>query len=187
MKLIRSKDGFSIEIEPELYSIADFAKLIESRKKNESLLIKELSYIYFFTDMTSDFQFQTNEHDRHKDLKKYLDLPADWDRDRLIDEAIETYKYLSQNPSSRLLQSVYIGVDKIKSQLESINLNERDKMGKPVWNIKQFQDTVKALPMVMESISQAEKQYIKSQVESTKIRGNKAKSMYDGVDLGKNI
>jgi len=181
MRLIKSVDGFSIEIEPELYTIKQFAELVESRKKNTSLLIKELSYIFFYTDMSSDFQFQTNEIERHKDVKKYVDLPTIWKKDKLVEEAIEAYKYLSQTASSRLLQSVYIAVDKIKNQLETIDLNERDKAGKPIWNIKQIQDTIKAMPDLMMNIEKAEKQFIKSQEDSTKIRGNKQKSVYEDL------
>lgn len=184
MKLISSSDGYSIEIEPELYTIREFAELLESRKKDKSLLIKELSYIYFFTDMGSDFQFQSNEIERHKDVKKYLALPDTWKKDKLIQEAIEAYKYLSQTASSRLLQSVYIAVDKIKSQLETIDLNERDKAGKPIWNIKQIQDTIKAMPDLMMNIEKAEKQFIRSQEEvNNKKKTNKG--LYDGVDLSK--
>lgn len=185
MKLIRSNDGYTIEVEPELYKIKEFAELIESRKKNLDLLHKELCYIYFYTDMSSDFQFQSDKNERHKDLKKYLDLPSVWKRDKLVDEAIKAYEYLSQTASSRLLQSVYIAVDKIKNQLETIDLNERDKVNKPIWNIKQIQDTIKAMPDLMANIEKAEKQYIKSQEENTKVRGNKSKSTYDDIDMSK--
>jgi hypothetical protein len=184
MRLITSTDGYSIEIEPELYTIAEFANLIESRKKNKELILKELSYIYFYTDMASDFQFQSNELERHKDVKKYVGLPDTWKKDKLVEEAIEAYKYLSQTASSRLLQSVYIAVDKIKSQLETIDLNERDKVGKPIWNIKQIQDTIKAMPDLMMNIEKAEKQFIRSQEEvNNKKKSNKG--LYDGVDLSK--
>lgn len=184
MKLIKSSDGFSIEIEPELYTLREFAELVESRKKNTTLLYKELAYIYFYTDMGSDFQFQSNELERHKDVKKYLDLPSTWKKDKLVEDAIEAYKYLSQTASSRLLQSVYIAVDKIKSQLETIDLNERDKAGKPIWNIKQIQDTIRAMPDLMMNIEKAEKQFIRSQEEvNNKKKANKG--LYDGVDLSK--
>lgn len=187
MKLLRSPDGFSIEVDPEIYTIRQFADLVENRKKNTSLLLKELGYIYFFADLKSDFQFQTNEIERNRELINFLGLPDNWKKDKLLEEAIEAYKYLSQTPASGLLQSCYIMADKIKEQLTGIDLNERDKGGKPVWNIKQIQDTIKALPYVMESIEKAEKQYIKSQEENNTIRNNKQKSMYDGVDLNKHI
>ena len=183
MKLFSCTNGFDVEVSDELYTIREFSNLVEARKKNKKLIEKELAYIYFFADMSSDFQFQTNELERHKDLIKYLDLPSGWKKDKVLEEAIEAYKYLSQSASSRLLQSVYIGVDKIKSQLESIDLNERDKGGKPVWNIKQINDTIKGLPSLMESIEKAEKQFIKSQETSTNIRNNKSKSTYDDVDM----
>ena len=188
MKLIRVKeDNFTLEIEPELYTIKEFAELVENRKKNTSLLIKELSYIYFFADLNSDFQFQANELERHKDLIKYINLPPGWKKDKFIEDALETYKYLSQTASSRLLSSVYVSVDKIKQQLETIDLNERDKSGKPVWNIKQFQEIAQRLPLTMEAIQKAEKQFVKSQEENTKLRGTKTKSVYDDIDMNKSI
>lgn len=185
MRLLKSKDGYSIEVEPEIYAIGDFAKLAEARRKNLDLLYKELAYIYFFCDMSSDFQFQTNEAARDAELKKYLDMPTGWKRDDLVSSAMETYIYLSQTASSRLLQGVYIAVDKIKAQLESIDLNERDKGGKPIWNIKQIHDTIKGMPDLMMNIEKAEKQFIKSQKENGKLPGNKQRSLYDGQDLGK--
>lgn len=185
MKLFQSEDGMTVSIAPEAYTIKQFAELIESRKGDVTLIHKELAYVYFFADMSSDFQFQTNTKDRHYDLIKYLGLPSDWVKDKYVEEAIEAYEYLSQTASSRLLQSAYVVADKIKAQLESINLNERDKGGKPVWNIKQIQDVLKSLPSSMESIDQAEKKFIRSQVETGKLKGNRQKSMYDGIKLGK--
>jgi len=129
--------------------------------------------------------FQTDEVLRNSELVKYLDLPRTWKKDTKMKEAIEAYKYLSQTPSSLLLQAAYIGVDKVKTQLRDIDLNERDKGGKPIWNLKQFNDTLKAVASTVEQLDKAEKQFIKSQIENDKIRGNKNKSLYDGQDFSK--
>lgn len=188
MKLIKCKeDNFTLEIEPELYTIREFAELVESRKKKEGLLIKELGYIYFFADLNSDFQFQASEIERNKDLIKYLDLPSGWKRDKLLNEAIEAYRYLSQTTSSKLLQAAYLAADKIKIQLETIDLNERDRNGKPIWNLKQFNDTVKGIAETVEKLDKAEKQFIKAQEENTKLRGTKNKSVYDDLDMSTSI
>jgi len=178
MKLLTSNDGFNVEINPELYAIKEFANLLESRK-DKALLVKEISYIYFFYDMATDFQFETNELARNKDVIQYIGLPDDWQPDELVNEAIKAFKYLSQTVSSKLLKTAYMAINKIQEQLESINLNERDKSGKPIWNIKQIQDTINAMPMVMERIEKAEKQFIKSQEDNTKLRGTKLKSIYE--------
>lgn len=178
MKLLNSPDGFIVEVNPELYMIKEFANLLENRK-DKKLLLKEIAYIYFFYDLSSDFQFELNEFSRHKDLIKYLDLPTDWTKDKLLNEAIDAFNYLSQSPASRLLQTAYIGADKLKSQLETMNLNERDKGGKPIWNIKQFNDTLKQIADTVESLDKAEKKFIKSQEDNSKLRGTKTKSMYE--------
>ena len=139
------------------------------------------------TDMASEFQFQVNIYERQREVKKYMNLPLDWEPDEIVLEAIEAYKYLSQTPASRLLESAYIASEKLKSHIESIDLNERDRNSKPVWNIKQYNDILAMLPKTLESLDNAEKQYIKMQETKTKIRKNKEKTLYDGMVLGKNI
>lgn len=177
--IIVKEDGFTLDVNPLLYTIAEFANLIEFRSKDRKLLLKELAYIYFHTDLKSDFQFQVDANERKRDLIKYLDLDASWTVGPEVKKAIEAYKYLSQTVSSKLLATVYSIVDKIEAQLNSIDLDERDKSNKPIWNIKQIQEVAQRLPYVMESIDKAEKIYIRSQEDNTKIRGTKTKSLYE--------
>lgn len=182
MKLFELDDTYTVNFEPEIFLIKDFKNLRDSRKKKIDLLYKELSFIYFYCDMSSDFQFQTSKVDREIEIKKFVDLPETWKPDKLINACIETYNYLSQTVSSRLLESIYTTVDKIKTQLEDLNLNERDKSNRPIWNVKQIVDSIKVMPDLLESIRKAEKEFIKGQQESDKLRGEKIKTLYeDGI------
>lgn len=176
---IVKEDGFTIDINPILYTIGEFANLIEFRTNDKKLLKKELAYIYFHSDLKSDFQFQVDANQRKRDLIKFLNLDPSWSVVPELQAAIDAYKYLSQTVSSKLLATVYSIVDKIEAQLNSIDLDERDKSNKPIWNIKQIQEVAQRLPYVMESIDKAEKIYIKAQEDNTKIRGAKTKSLYE--------
>lgn len=183
MKLFELDDTYTVNFNPEIFLIEDFRKLRDSRKKNIELIYKELGFIFFFCDLKSDFQFQTNKVLREEDVKKQVGLDEKWKPDDLVLACMKTYKYLSQTVSSRLLESIYITVDKIKFQLEGIDLNERHPTTNvPIWNIKQISDTAKSFPSLMESIRQAEKEYIKGQEENEKLRGDKIKTLYeDGI------
>lgn len=178
MKLVELDSEYNPIINPELFLLDCFAKLRDDRK-NPKLLLKEIGYIYFFYDMKSDFQFQTNKKERHKDVKKYVNLDVNWDVDDILEECISTYLYLSQTVAGKLLESAYLTVDKIKDQLNLIDLNERDDRGKPIWNIKQMADTSKIIPDILESMQKSEKAFIKGQEENEKLRGSKLKTLYE--------
>ena len=178
MKLIELDSEYHVIINPELFLIDCFVELRDDRK-DPKLLLQEIGFIYFFYDLKSDFQFQTNKKERLKDVKKYVKMPPGWEVDDKLQECINTYNYLSQTVSGRLLSNAYLSVDKINDQLNLMDLNERDKMGKPIWNIKQFADTTKLIPQLMETLEQSELAYIKGQEKNDKLRGNKIKTLYE--------
>ena len=178
MKLFELDDTYNVIFQPELFLLKDFRDLRDNRK-DIGLLYKEIGFIYYFCDLSSDFQFELNPVKREKDVIKYVGLPADWQRDELIDTCILVYEYLSQSVSSRLLESAYMSVDKFTEQVKSIDLNERDKGGKPIWNQKMIMDTVKGIPDLLETIRKSEAEFLKNEQKETKIRGDKMKTLYE--------
>jgi hypothetical protein len=185
MKLIDLDDNYNVVLDPEVFLLKDFQALRDDRKDPERVLA-EIGYLYFFFNPRSEFQFQTDKQERHKDVLKRVGLPEDWTIDAIMQACIDTYLYLSQTISGKLLESAYLTVDKIKDQLNKIDLNERDKSDKPIWNIKQIVDTSKVIPQLMETIRESEKAYIKGQAENDQLRGNKIKTLYeDGFSMAK--
>lgn len=185
MKLIELDEEWNIILNPELFLIDCFEQLRLDRKKDKKLLLKEIGFIYFFYNLKSVFQFETNKAARKKNVKSYVKLDDQWEVDDLLQECIDTYLFLSQTVASKLLNNAYMSVDKINAQLDEIDLNERDKMGKPIWNLKQFADTTKIIPQLFETMEQAEKAYLKGQAENDTLRGDKLKTLYeDSLDFG---
>lgn len=178
MKLVELDSEYQVIVNPELFLIDCFAALRDDRK-NPKLLLKELGYIYFFYNMKSEFQFQTNKAERAKDVKRRCKLDEKWKVDKLLLECIDVYLYLSQTVGGSILESAYLMADKIKDQMNLIDLNERDKSNKPIWNVKQMVDTSKSLPDLMESLNKAEMTYMKGQNENNKLRGDKLKTLYE--------
>ena len=178
MKLIELDSEYNPIINPELFLLDAFVKLRDSRK-DPKLLLQEIGFIYFFYNLKSDFQFQTNKRERLKDVKHYVKLPPGWEVDEILQECIDAYTYMSQTVAGKLLENAYLSVDKINDQLNLIDLNERDNNNKPIWNIKQFADTTKVIPELMDTLEKAEKAYIKGHEQNDKLRGSKLKTLYE--------
>lgn len=178
MKIFDLDDAYNVIFSPELFLLKDFRDLRDDRNDVE-LLYKEIGFIYYFADLGSDFQFELDLKAREKDIKRFVGLPDDWEKDELIETCIKVYNYLSQSVSSRLLESAYLGVDKFVEQIRAIDLNERDKANKPIWNQKQIMDMMKNIPDLLETVKQAETEFLKNQEKETKIRGDKLKTLYE--------
>ena len=74
MKLFKY-EGFKIEVSPEALQLKPF-KLIynKDKSKNKEQAFLELSFVYFFADPRSDYQYITDEEDRIEAIKKGLGL-----------------------------------------------------------------------------------------------------------------
>src|SRR5690606_19311915 len=104
---------------------------------------------------------------------------SDWDIDNYLQKVIDMYMESQEKEDSyALLKTLYNMVEKIKVQLDNIDLNERDKNDKPIWNIKIINDTVKGMPELMESLKKAENEFIKAQKKGI---NSKTGSLYDGL------
>jgi hypothetical protein len=178
MKLVELDDKYNIILNPELFLLKPFIALRDDRNDTE-LLLKEIGYLYFFYDLKSEFQFNTDVDGRHKDVLKQVDLPKTWKPDKLMLECIKVYEFLQQTVAGNLLESAYIAVNSLNAQLRSIDLNERDANNRPIWNMKQFGDTVKQVAEMIENIEKAEKAYIRGQENNEKLRGQKMKTLYE--------
>lgn len=182
INLLENVDGFTIRINPEFLSIKAVSDLVNSRG-DKNLLYKEISFIYFYCNLLSDFNSQKDLKLRKEEIKKYLGLKDTWDIDKYLERVIELYtKSQEEEDSYALLKTLYNMVEKIKVQLDNIDLNERDKNDKPIWNIKIINDTVKGMPELMESLKKAEAQFIKAQKTGLQ---SKSGSLYDGLILDK--
>ena len=178
MKLFELDDTYNLIFKPEVFLLKDFKDLRDDRNDVE-VLYKELGYIYYFCDLKSDFQFEMNPLKREEDIKRYVGLHPDWKPDELLNTCMDVYFYLSKTVSAMLLESAYMMVDKFTKQNKKIDLNERDKNNKPIWNQKQIMDMAKGIPELLETVSQAEATYLKNEEKETKLRGDKLKTLYE--------
>ena len=181
MRLFELNDNNEVIIEPQAFLIAPF-KTIHDRDKSpkKNISKKEIAFVWFFSDFKSDFNILEDEAIKIKEIKDALELPATWQPDNLIREAIDYYNRYSKTEATILLEKARNAVRKISTYLEDVDLTKIDKSGKLLHNPKIIADLIKVVPTLAESLIQAE-QKVKEELDRLggDMKGNKEKSTYD--------
>lgn len=178
MKLFKY-EGFKIEVSPEALQLKPF-KLIynKDKSKNKEQAFLELSFVYFFADPRSDYQYITDEEDRIEAIKKGLGLDKKWKLSKETLEAIDFYKSF-KSTASLLLEDTRVAVDKLRALLRQIDLTALDNNGKPVYTLNTITATIKQVPILVKELDEAEKAVTTEFLENTKIKGDKEKTLFE--------
>lgn len=178
MKLFKY-EGYQITIEPEALLLKPFKVIWDrDRSKNKNKALTELGYIYFFADPRSDYQYIIDESDRINAIKEGEGLPNDWKPDVKIKEAIEFYKQF-KSTSALLLDTTRSLVDKLMKQMETLDLDERDEKGKPVFPLNLVTSTIDKVPALIMKLNDAEKIIASETRDDSKMRGQGEKSIFE--------
>lgn len=168
-----------MSISEEAYLLKPFKLLWNrDRSKNKEKVLLEMGYIYFMADPRSDFQGISDEEQRSKAIILGEGLPEDWKPDRLVMEAMEYYK--SFKPvSALLLEDTRFAINKLRTLLREIDLNQLDDKGKPIYTLNTITSTIKQIPSLVKDLDEAERAIAKEIMQSNKVRGAQEKSMYE--------
>lgn len=180
MKLVKY-EGYNLTFEPELLNIKVFKKLHQRDKtKDKSKFLQELGYIYFFVDPRSDFQIYTDEDDRHKEILESMGLPNDWKVDKEIKDAMNYYSGFKPI-SALLLDDTRVAVNKLRTMLRNIDLEQVDDKGKPIYTLNTIVATIKQVPSLVRDLDEAERTIAKEIIQNDKVRGSAEKAMYEDM------
>lgn len=182
MQLFQLKN-YNVIFEPITMTIKEF-KAISDKNKNDALTLKEMSFIWFFTDVRSDFQNVIDEDKRVEEIKHSIALPIDWNPSKEVLNAIDYYKEYSKTPSSGLYQASMISAQYIEKQLRDPSrlLAEVDAKGSKVYKLTDITNLLKAVPLIMKNLHEARIQVIKEIEANSQLKGSKAKAMFeDGI------
>ena len=103
MKLFKY-DNFELTVSEEALLIEAFRKLWNrDRSSNKSRALSELGYIYFMYDPRSDYMFIMDDRERSKVILEQQGLKSNYKIDKVMEEAIRVYQYLTQTAASILL------------------------------------------------------------------------------------
>jgi ADP-heptose:LPS heptosyltransferase len=156
MKLL-TYEGYKVKVSPEALALKPFKVLwSRDRTKNKDKALTEFAYIYFYADPRSEYQYIVDDEDRDKAVKEGLGLSAKWKPDKELKKAIELYLSFTTT-SALLLQDTRYAVDKLRTLLRDINLDEKDKNGKPIYTLNVITATIKQVPSLVRDLDNAEK------------------------------
>lgn len=87
--------------------------------------------------------FLVDETIRKNKIKEQEGLPAKWEPDSTVKEAMDLYRYLTQTTASLLLQDTRIAIENLREMLRTIDLNEKDDKNKPIYTLNIVTSTIK--------------------------------------------
>ena len=180
MQLFQLKN-YNVIFEPIAMTISEFAAIRDNNPKDPNLIIKEMSYLWFFADIRSDFQNVIDETERTKEIKESISLPSKWKPSKEIVAAITYYREHSKTASSGLYESSMIAAQFIESKLRdpAALLSEMDAKGNNIYKITDITTLMKSVPQIMKNLAEARIQVIKEIESNSKLKGGKEKSMFE--------
>lgn len=183
MKLIEYIN-FEIKISDEALLVKPIRVLFnKDRSQSKEQFIKQMSYLYFYTDPRSSYNYITNDEERSKAIITQEGLPKDFKPSKELEEAINIYKQLVTTTSLLLLQDTRIAIDKVRDFLRNVDLTLLDDKGKPVYTINSITSAIKQIPQLAKDLAEAEKLVTKEIEEQGRARGSQGSKtlMDDGI------
>ena len=182
MKLFQFKD-WQLSVDPEVYGLLPF-KAILKRDKNRTkdVALKEVIFIFYYSDIKSDYLIISDLNEREKEIKKDIGLPEDWKVDSVIKEAIAFYESRSLTVIGKLYKNALKSVDDMSEYLGTTDvlLRERTTSGGTVTTLPMITSAQEKLPKIMQNLKAAEKEVLKEQQElEGRTKGSKTMSMFE--------
>lgn len=176
MKLFELTSDYNVVLSEEAYLLLPFKDIIDSDKsKTKETSIKELGFIWFYTDIKSDYNYILNDKEKENEIKKDLKLPSTWKRTKLIDTAIEFYRERSKTVSSSILaNSLFIAntvSDKMKTLVENDTLS--------IAEIDKVASGLSKMPTIVASLQKLENTVLKEMSEKSDKVGSQDKGMFE--------
>ena len=157
-----------LTVDDNLWGLEKFKKILKRDKsRNKDLALKEMLFIYYYTDIKSDYliidiKLRTNE------IIKDIQLPDNWKIDSIMEDAINFYEERSLTVIGKLYKNALLAANDISEYLTKTKelLEERDDRGKPVTTLTTIVGGISKIKVVMQDLKAAEKELIKEKVET---------------------
>ena len=134
------------------------------KTKNKSIALKEIGFVWFYCDVKSPFLILPVK-ERTLEIKKDLELPKEWKKDKIVDAAIEYY-----NSYKTQIERLFEGALTVANTITDICLNSKDYITSSDDKIaasQKLNSLLKELPTSMQKLKDAEKQYLKESDEKS--------------------
>jgi hypothetical protein len=168
MQLFELDKDWNLRVQDAAWGLLPFKKTLKRDKsRTKERALKEMLFIYYYSDIKSDYLTISDPLEREHEIIKDIKLPDDWKIDNVMKEAIEFYEERSLTVIGKLYKNTLKAVDDISEYLTMTDtlLRERDKNDKPVTDISKITSAVKHVKSLMQDLKAAEKEVIKEQQE----------------------
>jgi len=170
----------TLVIAPEAYMLKPF-KVIWDRDKSKykAVATKELGYVYYFSDLKSDYSTISNEKDKSNEIIKDLDMPNKWAPDDKVNEAIMFYKERSKTIISLTYEAAKEAADAINEVCRGAKTYINESQDKIVAASK-VATMMQQMPKNMDSLSIAYSKLVMEQmVTDGRNKGSKSFNMFE--------
>ena len=174
MKLFKY-EGYEVRVAPEALTLRPFKKLWDRDKsKTKEKAMAELSFLYFYCDPRSDYQYITDDETRMEEVKKSLGFEDKWKPDATLNAAISFYNTFDSS-AARLLRMAAKEIDKVQELLDTMSPS----------NYKELREQISAMKMIPEiaSMIQEAEKALNTEEEFGEAKGSIEKTLFDdGLD-----
>jgi hypothetical protein len=168
--------GGNVIMNPTILWMPEFKILWDRDKsKHKATAVKEISYIVFLYSFKSPYLAYSERDRKVKILQDYFD-GQEWKPDKEVEAAIKRYNDLQETATTRLLNASLRLCDKVTEYFDSIDFNEKDRMGKPIHTLNDVVKNMKDVGPVVKSLESLKDQVLREQMDKSIIRG--------GTDIG---
>lgn len=151
----------------------------DSRGLEKKRAFREFTYIYLMYDWGSPYT-NFSDRERHETAmsdsmltKKQIDDPE-------FKAACKKYQDIQETRLYKLLRSSYKVVDELRLFYETVDLQERDIDGKPIFNATQVMASLNGLSKTLKSLEEVEEMVAKEREgEGSKLRGDAKPGLFD--------
>lgn len=184
MRLIKFED-YQLTIADEALLVRPIREIYNKDKSaKKEKFFQQMSILYFMTDPCSSYMYIIDEDERLKEILRQEGLPGDYVISKELKEAMELYRKHCETSSSMLLHDTRIAIDKLREFLRNVDLHAVDDKGKPIYQVNTITSTIKQIPELVKSLSDAEKAVQKELKEEGRIRGGADKKIFeDGLKI----
>lgn len=171
-----------LTVEDNLWGLEPFKKILKRDKsRNKDLALKEMLFIYYYTDIKSDYLI-IDVKLRKEEIIKDIDLPDGWKIDSVMQEAINFYEERSLTVIGKLYKNALLAANDISEYLTKTKelLEERDDRNKPVTTLTTIVGGISKIKVVMQDLKAAEKELIKEKIETEgRMKGQQQMGLFE--------
>lgn len=151
----------------------------DARGLEKKRAFREFTYIFLMYDWGSPYTNFSDKERHETSLSDSMLTKKQFD-DEEFKKAAKKYQEIQETRLYKLLRSSYKVVDELRLFYETVDLQERDIDGKPIFNAKQIMDSLNSLSKTLKSLEEVEEMVAKEREgEGSKLRGDATPGLFD--------